>query len=95
LRLLGARLSKAAANVLSEIDGLYERHAAALEEGKKLISQAQSDRRDVINSGQLKKSKCVWEKYSTDLRKAKGLGYRFEDDQSEEAINLGQMLAYL
>jgi hypothetical protein len=54
LEALGARLSKAAANVPSEIDGLHERHAAALEEGKKLISQAQSDRRDVIDSGQLK-----------------------------------------
>ena len=54
LRALGARLSKAAANVPSEIDNLHERHAAALEEGKKLISQAQSDRRDVIDSGQLK-----------------------------------------
>jgi hypothetical protein len=53
LRTLGARLSKAAANVPSEIDSLHERHAAALA-GQKLISQAQSDRRDVIKSGQLK-----------------------------------------
>ena len=50
---LGARLSKAAANVPSEIEGLRER-CAAFEEGRKLISQAQSDRRDIINSGQLK-----------------------------------------
>jgi hypothetical protein len=50
---LGARLSKAAANVPSEIEGLHERHAAA-EEGRKLISQAQLDRKDIINSGQLK-----------------------------------------
>lgn len=39
LEALGARLSKAAANVPPEIEGLYERYTTA-EEGKKLIPQA-------------------------------------------------------
>jgi hypothetical protein len=51
---LSARLAKAAAIAPLEIEALKKRHAASFEEGRQLISQAQSDREGVTKSGQLR-----------------------------------------
>lgn len=48
------RLSKAAASALLEVKALKQRHAKTFNKGKKLISQAKSDRSDIVTSSKLK-----------------------------------------
>jgi|SRR5438045_39739 len=55
LEVLSGRLATAAAKVPAEVNALKERNTApSCEEGRKLISQAQSDRAEIINNAQLK-----------------------------------------
>jgi hypothetical protein len=54
LEALGARLSKAAVDVPLVVDALKDRDTAAVEEGRKVISEVQSYTRDIINAGKLR-----------------------------------------
>jgi hypothetical protein len=55
LEVLSRRLATAAAKVPAEVNALKEQNTAlSCKEGRKLISQVQSDRAEIINNAQLK-----------------------------------------